>query len=297
MKTIFIGNYKGGVGKTTSVLLLGKHLESKGKKVLLMDLDPQSSLSEICVRKCGRSLTDLNPNQTLNYVFDLSIENIRKGYNLDIEFNLTHLINEYEPNLDYIASSLYYEHDLGLDEINMNMEKDIRFFSILAKLIDKIKRVKDYDYILIDCPPNSSIITQSAFMLSDYYLIPTIVDSISSQGIMHYIGTISKVYSRYCEKHEDRLLFQHCFGNEPQLLGIFYTLIRGQVDYGDIVQKMQTELQAMDRVQDIYIFENFTNNYVDITRGIAADDPDSIPASKDTYDEIAGELLARIAEL
>ena len=55
MKKVFIGNYKGGVGKTTSTLFLGKCLKDLGKKVLLMDLDPQSSLSEICIKKEDKS--------------------------------------------------------------------------------------------------------------------------------------------------------------------------------------------------------------------------------------------------
>ena len=283
MKKIFIGNYKGGVGKTTSTLFLGKCLKDLGKRVLLMDLDPQSSLSEICIKKgdSERSIEDLSPEQTLNYVYDLSIDNIRKGY-----------------NLDFIASSLYYREDKGLDELNMNMEKDIRYFSILGKLIKDIEKLEnEYDYLLMDCPPNSSIITQSAFMASDGYLIPTIVDAISAKGILHYIGTISKIHSRYCFDHPDAHLFRHYFGKNPKLIGVFYTLIRGQVGYGAVIENLRYELNKLAIDDYIYVFSSFTNNYVDIIRAIANNKLDKLRASKNTYPKITEEFISRLSDL
>ena len=78
-KIIFVGNYKGGVGKTTSVLNFAKYFSQSGKKVLVLDLDPQSSLSEILVKnnsQNGRQTNELNKldgKKTLNYVYDLHI--------------------------------------------------------------------------------------------------------------------------------------------------------------------------------------------------------------------------------
>lgn len=300
MRKIFIGNYKGGVGKTTSTLFLGKCLKDLGKKVLLMDLDPQSSLSEICIKKDDkeRSLEYLEPKQTLNYVYDLSIDNVRKGYNLELQFDLNCLISQYEEKLDFIASSLYYRENVGLDELNMAMEKDIRYFSILAKLIQDIEdKLPDYDYLLMDCPPNSSIITQSAFMISDGYLIPTIVDSISAKGIMHYIGTISKIHAKYCNDYEDAYLFRHYFGENPKLIGIFYTLIRGQVRYDEVIEKLRNELGKLNIDQCIYVFESFTNNYVAITRAVAENKLGNLHVSKNTYPKITKEFLKRLSDL
>lgn len=300
MKKIFIGNYKGGVGKTTSTLFLGKCLKDLGKKVLLMDLDPQSSLSEICIKKEDkeRSLEYLEPNQTLNYVYDLSIDNVSKGYHLEVQIDLDCLISQYEEGLDFVASSLYYRKNIGLDELNMSMEKDIRYFSILARLIQDIEdRLPEYDYLLMDCPPNSSVITQSAFMMSDAYLIPTIVDSISAKGIMHYIGTISKIHAKYCTHHQDAYLFKHFFGENPKLIGIFYTLIRGQVKYTKVIKDLRNELNNLAIDQSIYVFESFTNNYVAITRAIAENDLGNLQVSKNTYPKITAEFLKRISDL
>lgn len=302
MKTIFIGNYKGGVGKTTSTLLLGRHL-SKNNRVLLLDLDPQSSLSELCIKNTNiESLEDLKNENTLNYVYDLEIENIKKNYKLDLNFDYDSLIHPYkkideEKKLDFIPTKITYRESLGLDELNMVMERDIRYFSILSKLIKDIKN--NYDYILIDCPPSSNVITQSAFLLSDYYLIPTIADSVSTNGIIHYIETISKTYKKYCIEHEDSYLYRHYFGRESQLLGVFYTLIRGQVNYVDIEATLSEELKEISKLSgtDINIFESYTNNYVAITRAIADNTLDYLDSSKDTYGRILKEMLEQIDKL
>ena len=80
VKIIFVGNYKGGVGKTTSVLNFAEHFSKVNKKVLVIDIDPQSSLSEILVSNNGQQLINLDNKKTLIYVFDLNISKIIKRY-------------------------------------------------------------------------------------------------------------------------------------------------------------------------------------------------------------------------
>ena len=68
--------------------------------------------------------------------------------------------------------------------------------------------------------------------MSDYYLIPTVLDSISTNGVIHYIKTVKETYKKYCgDSNNDSILFKHYFGKEPELIGIFYNLIRKQVNY------------------------------------------------------------------
>lgn len=289
MKIIFIGNYKGGVGKTTSTLFLGKHLSNNHGKTLLLDLDSQSSLSEMCIKKVPdiTDLQELDDNRTLNYIFDLEIENIKKGYNLDLKFDYDDLVYSYKDDLDFIPTKIDYKERLGLDELSMNMETDIRYFSILAKLIKNFEDT--YEYLIIDCPPSSNVITQSAFLASDFYMIPTIVDAVSTNGIIHYIATINHTYSKYCIKHDDAYLYKHYFSKKPELLGIFYTLIRGQVKYDADKQRLTDNLAP-----STYIFENFTNNFVDIARAVTDDTVESLPSNTDTYNLITDEMIDRI---
>lgn len=88
--TIFIGNYKGGVGKTTGTLNLAEYFSRAGKAVLVLDLDPQSSLSEILVANGDfGSLSELPERETLNYVYDLYISKLKKYNAIELRFDRT----------------------------------------------------------------------------------------------------------------------------------------------------------------------------------------------------------------
>ena len=87
-KIIFIGNYKGGVGKTTTTINLAQHFSKLGNKILTVDLDPQSSLSEIQVNNfhSKKTLKDLPDENTLNYVYELSILKLKSTQDYDWSF-------------------------------------------------------------------------------------------------------------------------------------------------------------------------------------------------------------------
>ncbi|MDE6280253.1 MAG: AAA family ATPase, partial [Oscillospiraceae bacterium] len=108
-KIIFVGNYKGGVGKTTSVLNFAEYFSRKRDcSVLVLDLDPQSSLSEILVSKGNYgTLADLKEQETLNYVFDLNISKIERYPSLDIQFDDSMLVKSFS-GYHFIPSSLFY---------------------------------------------------------------------------------------------------------------------------------------------------------------------------------------------
>ena len=94
-KIIFIGNYKGGVGKTTTVINLAQYFSENDKKVLTIDLDPQSSLSEIQVNNYSQKpLIDIPDNETLNYIFDLSIMKIKHYPSLRLDFSSNNIIKK-----------------------------------------------------------------------------------------------------------------------------------------------------------------------------------------------------------
>ena len=124
-KKIFFGNYKGGVGKTTSVFSVAHYMaQDFKKKVLMIDIDPQSSLSEICLRNTGQrgTLDKIPANETLNYVFDLSIRSTQRS-KIPLLFDNEKLIKKCKnDNIFYVASSLRYENHLGLDELSMKMK-------------------------------------------------------------------------------------------------------------------------------------------------------------------------------
>lgn len=293
-KIIFIGNYKGGVGKTTTVLNIAKYFSKAKKKVLTLDLDPQSSLSEIQSTNFGKKLlSDLSDYETLNYIFDLYINKIKKYPNLKLEFS-SDMIKKVDDYYDYIPTSLFYSGGKGLDSLSIEMSESIEYLSILKEYIDAIKG--SYDYILIDCPPSSNLMTQSAFLMSDFYLIPTVLDEISTNGVIHYISTVRGTYKRYCDDSEDSILYRHYFGKAPVLIGIFYNLIRGQVDYGQVNGTFKKSLEKFDDKEKIktHIFEAKINNYVDIARSA---EKGEISKYKSDFKDFSKELLERIEEL
>ena len=86
MKTILWGNYKGGVGKTTSVFQVATYFAEAGKKVLLVDMDPQCSLSNICCNSNSCSLSDYEAENVFNYIVELYMRYINSKQ--DIDFSL-----------------------------------------------------------------------------------------------------------------------------------------------------------------------------------------------------------------
>ena len=227
---IFVGNYKGGVGKTVSTFNIGCLLNIMlNKSVLLMDLDPQSSLSEICLKNIDKNLYDLNDNEVLNYVFDVYMQG--KQCNIsNIKVDSTSLIKHSE-NVDFIPSDIFYSNG-GLDSLAMKMATDDMNIVLLKQFIDDNDLDSKYDYILFDCPPSNNLITQSAFMVSDYYLIPTIMDNISTKGINHYVKIVDALYNKYCnsEQNKNAILMKLFFGDEPKLLGVFETMRKGNTN-------------------------------------------------------------------
>lgn len=288
-KVIFIGNYKGGVGKTTSVLNFAEYFSKAGKSTLVLDIDPQSSLSEILVANGGYgSLSGLSERETLNYIFDLYISKIKKYTAIEIRFDDA-MIKNYKNYFDFVPSSLFYRNNMGLDALALMMENDIQYLSILKNWIDTIR--DGYDIILIDCPPSNNLITRSAFLMSDYYVIPTILDGLSTNGVIHYIKTIEETYMEYCEKREDALIAKHFFGEKPQLIGIFYNLIRKQVDYNDAKEDFENEIVKQTPYNKSIILNSEINNYIDIARRTQEG---NVSIDKRDFEKLAGEIINKI---
>ena len=167
-KAIAIFNQKGGVGKTTTNINLGASLALKGKKILMLDIDPQGNTTS----GIGVSKRDLEYT-----VYDLLIED-----NFDTKEAVIHTNIE---NLDIIPASV----DLAGAEIEM-----VQLEGREARLRKAIEIVKDsYDYILIDCPPSLGLLTINSLTAVQSVLIPIQCEFYALEGVSQLVSTIDLV--------------------------------------------------------------------------------------------------------
>lgn len=160
---ISIVNQKGGTAKTTTTANLGATLATAGKRVLLIDLDPQSSLT-YCLEKAG----------TKPCIADL----------LNDEASITEIIQQ-NWGVDLLPSTI----DLADTELNLS-----RLPNRAQRLEEKIKPIaQQYDYVLIDCPPSLSVLTVNALTASHYVLATVQPEVLGIQGLELLSNTIEQV--------------------------------------------------------------------------------------------------------
>ena len=165
-KIISVANQKGGVGKTTTTVNLSTILAKKGKKVLLIDTDPQ-----------GNATSGLGVSKDV----ELSVYDILIG---DTEFDET-LQETAIKNLKVCPSNI----SLAGAEVQL-----VSMMSREQRLKTKLDKIKDqYDYILIDCPPSLGLVTLNAFTASDSVLIPVQCEYFALEGLGQLLNTINLV--------------------------------------------------------------------------------------------------------
>jgi len=156
MKVIAFSNQKGGVAKTTSTYNIGMALANIGKKVLMIDLDPQASLT-IAV--------GIEP-----YDLEKSMANV-----VNRSASIADCVYEINSNLHIAVSTI----DLATEELNLISRTSREY--ILKRAIEPLKSV--YDYIMIDCPPNLGTLTVNALTCADGVIIPSETQYFSYRGI------------------------------------------------------------------------------------------------------------------
>lgn len=192
-KVVSIINLKGGVGKTTTTIQLAECLSSEfSKKVLVIDLDPQTNATIALVGENTWEELDKR-KQTLFHLFNDKLE---KTSDFNINEALQSCVSNLRlPSLNLLASSIRFIdiQDL-ISDIPEKTGYAINPMEVLKTAIHD--ELKYFDYILIDCPPNLGFITRNGIEISDYYLIPTIPDTLSTYGIPQIIKKIQDFKSQ-----------------------------------------------------------------------------------------------------
>lgn len=236
-------NLKGGVGKTTVTCALIEMLAVEhGKKVLVIDLDPQTNLTTVLIgEERWRQLND--EGATLAQLFKDALEEDKTKHEFDLDDALQHAVSPVDDvartrRLDLLPSSL----DLIDVQDRLASMPAGRFHTrapgdILNTAVKHI--VDEYDWIVIDCPPNLGLITLNGLRMAQGYLIPTIPDVLSTYGIPQVVSRIDdfarelnqpiEPYGIIVSKYRDQSTLHRNtveqLRNDPRMPRVFDTMI------------------------------------------------------------------------
>lgn len=198
-KIIAFSNHKGGVGKTTSCINVGAALNRLGLKILLVDIDPQSNLTQ----SLGVIETQNNIYGALRGDYDLKPVKILEGF-------------------DIVPATI----DLSACEVELSNKLDREFF--LKDVLESLK--KKYDYILIDCPPSMGLLTINAFTACDEILIPLQSEFLATQGLTKIVEVISMIKKRLNPNIKIGGIFLTQYDSRKSLNKTVYEIVKEDLD-------------------------------------------------------------------
>ncbi|KAA3610341.1 MAG: ParA family protein [Calditrichaeota bacterium] len=218
MKIIALYSMKGGVGKTAASVNIAYHAAQSGKQTLLVDIDPQASAGYYFRIKPAKK----HGSDTL----------IRGGKKIDKNIRAT----DFE-NLDLLPADMTYRNlDLILDDLKKPQKQ-------LKTVLSPLK--KEYDYIIMDCPPNITLVSENVFHAADSILtplIPTTLSHLTYEKLLDFFREMklkkSNVYPFFSMVEKRKKLHQEMIVNLPKEKKRF---LKTTIPYSSIVERMGVE--------------------------------------------------------
>ena len=266
MDIVSVINYKGGVGKTTTTANLAAQLAWTGQRVLLVDLDPQASLTFSFIRPEVWE-SDLAGNRTIKGSFDT----VREGDEVEMngllfeDMRINEILGDrghlglIPSHLGLINVDLELATQLGGANMAQVKRNYVRVYWRLAVGLADLDQ-DAFDLVLIDCPPNFNIVTKTAIVASHQVLVPAKPDYLSTLGITYLQRNLNQLVSDFNEYAAveggdavDRI--------DPQILGVLFTMVQfyGQEPIS-AHRGYMNQIRTLDGVPvfDSYIRENKT---------------------------------------
>ena len=299
-KVVSMINWKGGVGKTTLTLHIACALaEFHNKSVLLIDLDPQ----------CNLSFLSIGSAQYISHAYTqkkFTLKNVFDDYFLRKNTDINELIQKRSVQANakqiYTALDIILSHqELTLLDMKLARDKrsgkdhreetkfEIEKLSIIKNIIDSV--AVDYDFILLDCPPNVNLVTQNAFFASDFYVIPAIPDFLSTVGI----SLIRQYMDQFNADYKSMWAYANCSGfyTETKFCGVIFNMVD---EYGGGPKDGHRQIINNIKKQEgnTYVYDNYVTDGDGISTASQMNLPvfavDHLPRSQNNAKKQSGQL-------
>jgi chromosome partitioning protein len=286
-------NYKGGVGKTTVTANLGAALAMRGQRVLLIDLDPQASLTFSLYSPADWE-TGLADGRTIMAWYASVGAGAVTGL---AELVVTPpIVNKqlagYGGRLDLLASHLGLidaDAELGAVLAGTHAGDSAAYLRVHRRLAAGLAELPGYDTVLIDCPPNFGTVTRTAIVASEWVLVPARPDHLSTLGLDYLRGSLTKLVTAYNG---------HAGADEinPAILGVVFTMVQRTNE--EVTRHLRPSVERVGHIEmrafDTMIRENkrvFSTSAEECLPAVL--DPAKSADIQYELDQLASEFLAK----